>query len=413
MSTLAEPTVLAAAKDALYPDIDRSPAYAVAETQFTVDRWGDWEIPGETHDRLAPFNTIRLASGEPDLLGVGDPAVEVLDGSHTSTPVVAVEAKGHNHDPGLADVARGVEQAHARLSDVNLGYVAAPRSSVTDTARSLARDLNVGILAVDGAHEATLLEPARVTGAGEFDTGVEAIRFQATANRLTAGSFPVNHPKNFLGYALALAASGDTTEVYESHVIGHAESGRRGALLLGLVADDGRERLTHRGAETVRLAESIEGGVDAALERFDTWSGSPRRFCEYAPRWAALARSVTMQYEPTQLLVETLERLHAEGVTEPTLPTVVERACARNRPLAIEVFLTSDRRGDVLTVDGELLPERLDDPGLYKSGAYFQFKAQLYHVGLLTSRGTDDAAAALEDGWRLEHPVGDVSHGRF
>jgi hypothetical protein len=413
MSTLAEPTVLAAAKDALYPDIDRSSAYAVTETQFTVDRWGDWEIPQETHDRLAPFNTIRLASGEPDLLGVGDPAIEVLDGSEASTPVVAIEAKGHNRDPGLADVARGVEQAHARLSEVNLGYVAAPRSSVTDTARSLARDLNVGILGVDGAHEATLIEPARVTGAGEFDTGVEAIRFQASTNRLTAGSFPVNHPKNFLGYALALAAPGDTAEVYESHVIGHVDSGRRGARLLGLVADDGRERLTHRGAEAVRLAEAIDGGVGAALDRFDSWSGSPRRFCEYAPRWAALARSVTMQYDPTQLVVETLENLHAEDVVEPTLPTVVERACARNRPLAIEVFLTRDRREDALTVDGELLPERLADSGLYKSGAYFQLKAQLYHVGLLTSRGTDDAEAAIEDVWRLEHPVGDASHGTF
>ena len=408
MATLAEPTVLAAAKDALYPDIDRSPAYAVTETQFTVDRWGDWEIPAETHDRLAPFNTIRLDSGEPDLLGVGDPAVDVLDGAAASTPVVAVEAKGHNRDPALADVARGVEQAHARLSEVNLGYVAAPRSSVTETAQSLARDLNVGIIAVDGAHEATLLEPARVAGAGEFDAGVEAVRFQAAANRLTAGSFPVNHPKNFLGYALALAATGDTADVYESHVIDHARSGRRGALLLGLVADDGRERLTHLGAEAVRLAEALGGGVEPALERFDSWSGSPRRFCGYAPRWAALARSVTVQYEPTRLVVETLESLHAEGIDEPTLPTLLERACLRNRPLAVEVFLATDRREDVLTVDGDLRTDRLDDPSLYKSGAYFQFKAQLYHVGLLTERGSDDADAAVDDVWRLEHPVGDA-----
>jgi len=66
--TLAEPTVLAAAKDTLYPDIDTSPdQYAVTETQFTQSTWGGWTIPQALRDRLAPYNTIRLSAGEPDL----------------------------------------------------------------------------------------------------------------------------------------------------------------------------------------------------------------------------------------------------------------------------------------------------------------------------------------------------------
>jgi len=32
------------------------------------------------------------------------------------------------------------------------------------------------------------------------------VRLQATTHRLTDGSFPVNHPKNYRGYALAQAA---------------------------------------------------------------------------------------------------------------------------------------------------------------------------------------------------------------
>ncbi|MFB6090012.1 MAG: hypothetical protein ABEJ97_03045 [Halobellus sp.] len=406
MATLAEPAVLAAAKDALYPDLDdRDDRYAVTETQFTADTWGGWSIPDDVRERLRPFNSIRLESGEPDLLGVGLPAGEVLDGSVASAPVVAVEAKGRR-ESGAVDVARGIEQAHARLSEVNLGYVAAPATSVTETARSLARELNVGVVGVEDGGTAALLEPPRVTGAGDVSTGVEAIRFRARTHRLTDGSFPVNHPKNYLGYPLALAVDGDTEAAYEDYVIRLVGDGRRGAVLLGLVEGRGVERLTHLGREVVRFARSECGSVEAALAEFDDWTGRSTRFTELAPRWAQLARSVTMGYEPTRLIVDALERLHADGVRPATLPEVAAAACAINRPLAIEVFFSEGGRDAVLDRDGELREAALDDPRAYKSGIHFQYKAQLYHVGLVTERGTDDKAAALSDPWALEHPVG-------
>ena len=226
--TLAEPTVLAAAKDTLYPDIDASPdQYAVTETQFTQSTWGGWTIPQALRDRLAPYNTIRLSAGEPDLLGVGMPATEVLNGDAAATPVTVIEAKGHNTNPAAADVARGITQAHAHLPEVNLGYVAAPAPSITDTARAQARNLNIGVIAVDDTETARIVEPARVTGAGEFSTTIDAVRLQATTHRLTDGSFPVNHPKNYLGYALALAADADTGTVYADNVINAISGGRR------------------------------------------------------------------------------------------------------------------------------------------------------------------------------------------
>ena len=409
-ATLAEPVVLAAAKDALYPDIENRPTrYAVTDTQFTRTTWGDWAVPASVHDRLRPFNAIRLHSGEPDLLAVGMPAADVLDADAARSPAVAVEAKGETSSAEPADVARGIEQAHARLSEVNLGYVAAPAGSVTETARSLARDLNVGVLGVHPDETVEFVEPARVSGAGEFSAGIEAIRFQASAHRLTEGSFPVNHPKNFLGYALAVAAEGDTREVYAEHVIRAVSGGRRGAILLGLVDDraDG-DYLTHLGAEVVRFARARNGGVTAALEQFDAWTGRSTRFTELAPRWAQLARAVAMEYEPTRLVVDTLEGLHRDGARSATLPELLARACDLNQPLAIEVFVTAGRREDVLTPDGDLDESALEDPAVYKSGAYFQFKAQLYHVGLLTAGGQDGGAEALTDEWRLEQPVGRV-----
>ncbi|MFC7325948.1 hypothetical protein ACFQMF_15375 [Halorubrum rutilum] len=406
--TLAEPTVLAAAKDTLYPDIDTSPdQYAVTETQFTQSTWGGWTIPDTLRERLAPYNTLRLAAGEPDLLGVGMPATEVLNGDAATTPVTVVEAKGHNSDPGDADVARGITQTHAHLPEVNLGYVAAPAASITDAARAHARNLNVGVIAVDDTGSTRLVEPARVTGAGEFSTTIDAVRLQATTHRLTDGSFPVNHPKNYLGYALAIAADGDTDVVYADNVINAISDGRRGAILLNLVdAQPNGDSLTHLGAEVVRFARDQHGGVTAALEIFDSWTGRSTRFTELAPRWAQLARSVAIQYEPTRLIVESLERLHDQGVRDATIADMALEATHINQPLAVEVFFTQHRRNDVLTAAGDIDESVLTDPRIYKSGIHFQFKYQLFHLGVVTTGGTDDKEAVLDNEWRLEHTVG-------
>ena len=59
---LAEPVVLAAAKAALYPDIENRPRrYAVTDTQFTLDSWGSWPVPSSVHEQLRPFNALRFA----------------------------------------------------------------------------------------------------------------------------------------------------------------------------------------------------------------------------------------------------------------------------------------------------------------------------------------------------------------
>jgi hypothetical protein len=334
------------------------------------------------------------------------PALEVLNADVATTPVAVIEAKGHNSDSSAADVRRGINQAHGHLSEVNLGYVAAPLQSITDHERALARELNIGVIGVESSDQAQLVEPARVTGAGDFSTTIDAIRFQATAHSLTEGSFPVNHPKNYLGYALALAADGDTESVYTDNVINLVSDGRRGALLLGLVSTGTEgETLTHLGAEVVRFARAQHGSPKAALEEFASWKGRSTRFSDLAPRWAQLARSVAVQYDPTQLIIEALERIHERGTAQATIDEVVREACHLNQPLAVEVFITQSRRDDVLTSDGDIDPAALSNPAVYKSGIHFQFKYHLYHVGLLTEGGTDTKSAVLADSWQLQQSL--------
>jgi len=406
-ATLTEPVVLAAAKDTLYPDLDDGKdRYAVTETQFTQSTWGGWTIPEALHQRLAPFNTIRLTEGEPDLLGVGMPATDVLNAEAATTPVAVIEAKGHNTDPSAADVSRGINQAHTHLPEANLGYVAAPAPSITDTHRALARELNIGIIAVTDAHNASVIEPARVTGAGDFSTTIDAIRFQATTHRLTDGSFPVNHPKNYLGYPLALAANGDTEDVYSEYVINSVSGGRRGALLLNLINDQPHgDTLTHLGSEVVRFAHTHHDSLRGALEEFESWTGRSTRFTTLAPHWAQLARSIAIQYTPTQLIIEALEHLHQHGTKTATIADVAREASHINQPLAVEVFFTQTRRNDVLDAEGKIDVAALNDPTVYKSGIHFQYKYHLYHIGLLTQGGTDTKSEILQDDWALTTPV--------
>jgi hypothetical protein len=166
------------------------------------------------------------------------------------------------------------------------------------------------------------------------------------------------------------------------------------------------EYLTHVGAEGVRFVQRRHGSVEAALAQFAEWTGRRTRFTELAPRWAQFARAVAVQYESTQLIIKALETLHRGGVRSATIAEVVREACRINQPLAVEVFVTQDRRGEVLTADGALDECALQDVAVYKSGVHFQFKHLLRHVGLLTMGGTDDKDEVLSDEWQLERPVG-------
>ena len=205
---------------------------------------------------------------------------------------------------------------------------------------------------------------------------------------------------------MALAAAGDTREVYRDHIINTVSGGRRSAQLLDLVfAHPDGQSLTHLGAEVVRYAQNRHGSIAAALDKFASWKSRSTRFTELDSGWAQLARSVAIQYEPIELIVEALERLHRRGSTQPTIDVLANEAAQINRPLTVEVFFTQTRRSDVLTSDGEIDGSELTDPTVYKSGIHFQFKYHLYHIGLLTEGGTDDKDAVLTDPWLLEHPV--------
>ena len=408
---LSEPHVLAHAKRRLFPDEDEPNAYAVVDTQFAADHW----LPGRRvdpaiRDALAPFNHVRIGGGYPDLVGVRALEQDLLavERFGDEPPLVAIEAKGYTED-GTVDTRRGIVQAYDRLHEANAAYLAAPVAAITQTDRTLARELNVGVLGVDADGRTEPLEVPRVVGNRSSDEAT-AVRFQASAQGVADRSFGLNHPKNYLGYPLALYADGPTDELLvEYKVVGAVDEARRGAAFLGLVEErpDGVAP-SALGREVIRFALSRYGSVEDALAEFESWYRKSTRFYDLAPEWGQVARRVVFAYPATQLLVEELQRMHEDRIPEPTLVELVEYLHELHPSFAVELFVRGDEgvRRRVLTPEGNLRRRALEDGDIYHSPTVFQLKAMLFHVGLLAERGREPSRLdPTIDAWTLRDPV--------
>lgn len=403
---LSEPHVLAHAKRRLFPDDEDTRSYAVVDTQFATDEWLSEEVIDHTvRSTLSPFNHVRVGSGYPDLVGVRKPDEELLavDRFGDEPPLMVVEAKGYT-GAGAVDVERGIVQAHDRLDEANAAYVAAPATAVSQSARVLARELNVGMLGVAPGGGVDVLETPRVVG-NRTTTETTAIRFQASAQGVTDRSFGLNHPKNYIAYPLAVYHPDDTETLLEAHVVGAVDGARTGANFLGLVDEEpDRIRLTSLGMEVVRFAKREYDTVGASLERFEDWKRSRKRFVDVAPRWGMLTRQVVFAYPATNLLVEEIQHMHEDGIPEPTLVDLVTYLHELHPSFAVELFVrgTDDARQHVLDSDGELRTDALTAGSVYHSPTVFQLKSMLYHAGILTDRGTEPSNLNPEDDvWAL------------
>ena len=407
-SGLSEPQVLARTKDRLFTD--REDAYVVADTQFAQQRWLDaTPIEASVQATLAPFNHVQVGTGYPDLVGVQTLSTELVsvDRLGDRPPLIAVEAKGYT-DSGGVDAERGVVQAHDRLNEANVVFLTAPRSGISAAARTMARELNVGVLGVEPDGTVSVLERPRVVGHGSMDAA-SAIRFQAGAQGVAGQNFGLNHPKNYIAVPLAVHHDGDARDLIATHVVGAVDGALAGAAFLNLIdTDQGSPTLTPLGREVVRFALRTVGDLDAALRRFVDWQRSRKRFIDVAPQWGQLVRRVVSAYPATELLVDGLYACHRDGFGCPSLVEFVEYLHALHPEFTIELFLRGDEavRQRVLTGDGELRRAELTDGSVYHSPTVFQLKAIYYHAGIVTDRGAEPSNLDPEtDAWALCDPL--------
>ena len=410
-SHLSEPHVLAHAKRRLFPDEADDDTYAVVDTQFASEEWlAGQTVDASIRDALAPFNHVRVGSGFPDLVGVRTLESDLLAVERVGDdpPLIAVEAKGVTEHGGV-DSQWGIVQAYDRLNEANVAYVAVPADAISETDRTLARELNVGVLGVEPSGRVDPIEIPRVVGNRTSDEAT-AIRFQASAQGVANKSFGLNHPKNYLGYPLAHYADGPTEQLLEAHKVVRAfDDARRGAAFLGLVEEQPTGvALTPLGREVVRFGKDRYGSVEGALTEFEDWYRSSRCFYDLASDWGELARRVVYAYPATKLLVQEIQTMHDDGIDQPTLVDLVVFLHQLHPTFTVELFLRGDDdvRSRVLTADGQLRDAELRDGTIYHAPTVFQLKAMLYHTGILTERGAEPSALdPTADVWALRQRV--------
>ena len=404
-AALSEPQVLAHTKRELFPDDETTDSYSVCDTQFAQSEWLSGQPISESiRDTLAPFNHVEIGTGYPDLVGVRPFNATYLTTEQLSEPpLVAIEAKGYT-DTGSVDIEKGLQQAYTYLQEANAAFLTVPGDTITLSLRSAARELNVGLLAVQPDGTLSSIETPRVVGNRTSDEA-SAIRFQATAQGVANKSFGLNHPKNYLGYPLALYHPDPTDQILSEQVVSDIAGARKGAAFLGLIAQPpAGEQLTPLGREVIRFALNRYESVDAALSMFQNWQRSRQRFCELAPEWGLLTRRVLWEYPATQMLVEELQALHDDAVSTPSLVDLVKHLHTTKPTFTVELFLrgTEQARGQVLTEEGTIRSEALTDGNVYHSPTVFQLKAMLYHAGILTERGSEPhRLEPTTDVWKL------------
>jgi len=409
---LSKPVVLATAKEFLTRDVEDG--YAVVDSKFGRQTSRSEQIPKSVRRRLEPINSLQMANGYPDAL-ISPPQGEAYrvsgTDSATVTPLAVVEAQG---EAGLKDQSAGqvaITQAHAHLEEANVGYAAIPKNSVTNRGRALARELNIGLIAVQ-EDSAELLERPRLTGA-ESSTTTDTTRFHARLGGVAVKSLKKNHPKNAVGYALAVAADAETENLFQEYVIKSASDARLDATALGLLEDHrGQHQLTGPGREAVRTVKYCHGGIIPALKAIQDQTGSPARFIDELPIMGTVARQALLTYPPTQVLVNTLDELAEQGVREPSIAQVAKAVATERPDFALDLFVSSSDREGIFDGGSEESQRHIDldafeNGAIYSTHTTFQYKAMLYHVGLLTERGVDrkDELDPTEEIWALENTI--------
>lgn len=422
---LSEPTVLARAKEFMLPSSGSSGdtiRYATVDTQFRKDAWPNaGPIKPEIRETLAPFNHVPLGSGYPDMVLAG-PAPEFLKPLQVqgdAHPVIAIEAKGETRGQTGTNVAveTALLQAHDRMSESNASLVAVPSNALTERTRQLGRELDVGILSVSDS-EVSVLEPPVLKGVATNETA-SAVRWQASAQRIADQSFHYNHPKTYLGIALALASEFETRTIFESKIASAGfRSGKHGARFLGLVRTDPKRdlTLTPLGKEVVRFASRTHGSVDGALTEMETWGGkgSQTDLIDRHEGWGEFTRQILFQYPITPFIIETVEE-ETQSVTGsddstsgPTLPELVQSLYAKRPVYTVEIFIRqkSDSRERVFKDDNTLSSKALTSTEVYQSTTVYQYKMLLRHSGILhpdvTAHSTDTLSPET-DYWTLRN----------
>lgn len=232
--------------------------------------------------------------------------------------------------------------------------------------------------------------------------------------------YSFNHPKNYLGYAVALAHTRDAEsadQLTEEYVVGAPNMARRGAENLDLVSDG---KLTERGEWACsELRERLVDGEDCleVLEVFDELKGARKRFVEQFPELRPIGPHIAMGDPTVARLANCLRETH-KGRQGEDVPYAVSTISlffelhVRDEEFATE-FLLHDHptircasKGDDLIA---LQEGTLDGVTTYRSATTYQLHNLLWHLGVVWTKGKQAKdVSPHEDIWALEADILDT-----
>lgn len=225
---------------------------------------------------------------------------------------------------------------------------------------------------------------------------LESVRTAARQLRLR-----YNHPKNYVGVPLAIAAEDNTRHLITTSLVNDVDACIRGADALGLInaaeRPDADPLLTQLGDDLVESVTADRTAL-AALDALARQQGSTSRFVDTASRyWEPILTRIYKAYGPAYTLVSAL------GTTGPVSLARFTAYGLRQDADVASLLLAPDV--DVAT-EGSLEPlaqTRLATPEVYYTPTTCQLKTQLWHAGILTERGTySTALAPLQNRWAVE-----------
>jgi hypothetical protein len=219
----------------------------------------------------------------------------------------------------------------------------------------------------------------------------------------------LNHPKNYVAYALAAGLPHRTGLIVKDNITNLVGAARDGARQFGLVDLDGN--LTDRGSTLCEQIASAYGTLEAAFTAMATLSGSSKRFTKSAPLIADLTRQHIGNHPLCHAIQSTLSvqdgslrlpKLAAHLTTED--PEIAATHLYRSDTISNRAHTTLEN--DIQMPAFDDLPSLFYETDSYNSLLTFQLKTILCHLGIIATPGDDTASLTPKtQSWHLERPV--------
>lgn len=325
-----------------------------------------------SHKDLRPFQRFTLDVGDfvvhPDLVGQ-------LDDGET---VFAIEAKG------TGDLLKGLTQAELYQIGFHYSFLAADAGSLGDTLLRVARQKNVGVLAVGDDVKVAHLSEARRPWREAFRS--IARQMETVVQVTEQQTFQYNLPTHYLAWSVLLQPGRwYTDDALQTSLRPYPmpkgwRAALAGAQKLGIVHRQGdRTRLTDVGAAVRDIVGATPSEWGEVHREVSSRARSAPTLAERHPAAAAALRLLLLHDPLVRLVVSGLRTFDDGEANFQQLAMACDRLDHDKAPI---FFLNPETIEDVTDERGHVLWDEVA-PQHYRSRMFYQYKRILQHAGIL------------------------------